>query len=384
MRQRLRGPRRPVPARRARRRRPDRAAEDRCHRRLLRWRHLARARRPAHRTQLPDGSLVPWTSPPGKPMAIAATVPEFTWSDLATSLNPNGSSLDYVAHAPYWAAVTASASRSSLEPRSTAAALLRLLRPDADSDPTANITGWQPWPHRRPVDPDPVASSSTSSRSTTAPTARRQRRARPGAAVQRLERRPVPGRRGAAVLQQGPREPPDDADLDVPPRPRPPDRSAASGAAADARALTPPRTRGSPTTSRATGDAPRRRRRWRHGRPPASARSVGAARVFHAKNWASLAKGEVRLADAAAQTVAADTTPANRSPRRTRPTPSPTSAPPARRGHRGCRDLRDPAAPTGGYTIAGAPTILADLAVKNATTPWSAACTTSIRPACSG
>ena len=54
-----------------------------------------------NRMQLPDGSLVPWTSPLGKPMSIAATVPEFTWSDLATALNPNGSSLDYVVDAPY-------------------------------------------------------------------------------------------------------------------------------------------------------------------------------------------------------------------------------------------------------------------------------------------
>ena len=53
------------------------------------------------RTQLPDGSLVPWTSPLGKPLRIAATVPEFTWSDIAYSLTPNGSMLDYVAAAPY-------------------------------------------------------------------------------------------------------------------------------------------------------------------------------------------------------------------------------------------------------------------------------------------
>ena len=54
-----------------------------------------------NRTQLPNGTLVPWTSPLGKPMTIAATVPQFTWSDLATALNPNGSSLDYVVDAPY-------------------------------------------------------------------------------------------------------------------------------------------------------------------------------------------------------------------------------------------------------------------------------------------
>src|SRR5690349_4466380 len=53
------------------------------------------------RTQLPDGSLIPWTSPLGKPMRIAATVPEFTWSDIAYSLTPNGSNLDYLANSTY-------------------------------------------------------------------------------------------------------------------------------------------------------------------------------------------------------------------------------------------------------------------------------------------
>ena len=41
-----------------------------------------------NRMQLPNGTLVPWTSPLGKPMAIAATVPEFTWSDLADGAEP--------------------------------------------------------------------------------------------------------------------------------------------------------------------------------------------------------------------------------------------------------------------------------------------------------
>jgi predicted acyl esterase len=53
------------------------------------------------RTMLPDGSLVPWKSPEGTPMALAAAVPQWPWSDLAYSLMPNGSTLDYVADAPY-------------------------------------------------------------------------------------------------------------------------------------------------------------------------------------------------------------------------------------------------------------------------------------------
>jgi fermentation-respiration switch protein FrsA (DUF1100 family) len=53
------------------------------------------------RVMLPDGSLVPWKSPAGTPMALAAAVPQWPWSDLAYSLMPNGRTLDYVADAPY-------------------------------------------------------------------------------------------------------------------------------------------------------------------------------------------------------------------------------------------------------------------------------------------
>jgi predicted acyl esterase len=53
------------------------------------------------RTMLPDGSLVPWKSPAGTPMTLAAAVPQWPWSDLAYSLMPNGRTLDYVADAPY-------------------------------------------------------------------------------------------------------------------------------------------------------------------------------------------------------------------------------------------------------------------------------------------
>jgi predicted acyl esterase len=54
-----------------------------------------------NRTMLPDGSLVPWQSPDGAPMELAAAVPQWPWSDLAYSLMPNGRTLDYVADAPY-------------------------------------------------------------------------------------------------------------------------------------------------------------------------------------------------------------------------------------------------------------------------------------------
>jgi hypothetical protein len=54
------------------------------------------------RVMLPNGSLVPWTSPiGGTPMKIAAATPEIPWTDLGYALLPNGSTLDYVADAPY-------------------------------------------------------------------------------------------------------------------------------------------------------------------------------------------------------------------------------------------------------------------------------------------
>jgi predicted acyl esterase len=54
-----------------------------------------------NRKMLPNGSLVPWTSPLGTPMQIAAATPEIPWTDLPYSLLPNGSTLDYVGDAPY-------------------------------------------------------------------------------------------------------------------------------------------------------------------------------------------------------------------------------------------------------------------------------------------
>jgi predicted acyl esterase len=53
------------------------------------------------RKMAPDGSLAPWTSPLGTPMRIAAATPEIPWTDLASALTPNGTTLDYVADAPY-------------------------------------------------------------------------------------------------------------------------------------------------------------------------------------------------------------------------------------------------------------------------------------------
>lgn len=53
------------------------------------------------RVELTNGELIPWTSPEGKAMKIAATAAEYPWTDIAQALQPNGSTLDYVENAPY-------------------------------------------------------------------------------------------------------------------------------------------------------------------------------------------------------------------------------------------------------------------------------------------
>lgn len=54
-----------------------------------------------NRTMLPNGSLVPWQSPGGKEMELAAAVPQWPWTDLAYSLMPNGTTLNYATESPY-------------------------------------------------------------------------------------------------------------------------------------------------------------------------------------------------------------------------------------------------------------------------------------------
>ncbi len=54
------------------------------------------------RVMMPNGQLVPWTSPAnGITMRIAAATPIVPWTDLSYSLDPNGGTLDYVADSPY-------------------------------------------------------------------------------------------------------------------------------------------------------------------------------------------------------------------------------------------------------------------------------------------
>ncbi|HEX3434201.1 MAG TPA: hypothetical protein VHT25_09090, partial [Solirubrobacteraceae bacterium] len=98
------------------------------------------------RVELENGTLIPWESPGGKPMKIAATTAEFPWTDIAQALQPNGSTLDYVANVPYNGIL--GDHRYGIEKASWNAGLFLTgassgyYAPTSANDPEANIQNW--------------------------------------------------------------------------------------------------------------------------------------------------------------------------------------------------------------------------------------------------
>ena len=115
------------------------------------------------RTMLPDGSLVPWKSPAGTPMELAAAVPQWPWSDLAYSLMPNGSTLDYAADSPYRGAD--GSAPIGVEKSSYVSGLYGLGLASSNyappgTDPGADLTGWYALINAgEPYDSNPLANS---------------------------------------------------------------------------------------------------------------------------------------------------------------------------------------------------------------------------------
>ncbi|MDQ3936529.1 MAG: acetylxylan esterase, partial [Actinomycetota bacterium] len=52
------------------------------------------------RVMLPDGKLVPWRSPAGVPLRVAAAAPVIPWTDLVYAIAPNGGTLTYAVAPP--------------------------------------------------------------------------------------------------------------------------------------------------------------------------------------------------------------------------------------------------------------------------------------------
>ena len=180
------------------------------------------------RTMMPDGSLVPWTSPKGKAMRIAAAVPQWPWTDMAYSLMPNGRTLDYVADAPY-RGPDGKAPIGILKTSFVAglyglgAAASNYAPPE--TDPDADLTTWYALVNAgEPYDANPLAAGSR--RRDHDPPLLLLHRPQPAAGAaadpERLERRPLPGRRGGPLLQPHADPVPRRPDLPLPDGRRPP------------------------------------------------------------------------------------------------------------------------------------------------------------------
>jgi hypothetical protein len=91
----------------------------------------------------PDGQLVPWQSPDGVPIRLAAAVPQFSWTDLAQALVDNGRASDGSPGAP---PSGPHESPYGVEKQSYTDALFADGTATAQyagpSDPTADLPGW--------------------------------------------------------------------------------------------------------------------------------------------------------------------------------------------------------------------------------------------------
>jgi hypothetical protein len=109
------------------------------------------------RVELPSHELIPWESPGGKPMKIAATAPEFPWTDLSQALMPNGSTLDYAANSPYKGDHRFGIEKSNWNASLYNAGLV-LGYYGPTTDPEANLTGWHNFDITGgPYDGEPLA-----------------------------------------------------------------------------------------------------------------------------------------------------------------------------------------------------------------------------------
>jgi fermentation-respiration switch protein FrsA (DUF1100 family) len=96
-----------------------------------------------NRVMEPDGTLVPWKSPGGKEMELAAAVPQWPWTDLAYSLMPNGSTLDFEPDSPYLG--PNGNAKIGIEKASFVTGLYGTGLAESNyslTDPEANLNGW--------------------------------------------------------------------------------------------------------------------------------------------------------------------------------------------------------------------------------------------------
>jgi Acetyl xylan esterase (AXE1) len=321
------------------------------------------------RVELLNGEIVPWTSPEGKPMKIAATAPEYPWSDIAQALQPNGSSLDYVANDPYNG--INHEFRYGIEKNNWNASLygagqiLGYYAPTSAEDPEANIVNW----HNFNITGGPYDGQ---------PLAIQQEEFLPyhSAYYTPLNEAPAP-----ALMENGwnddlfpvdetvryynkvrsvyPNQPMKLFYMDLGHNPR----SASTVSTSDLAKLQNAQNKWFKYYVKGEGAEPSEA----HGGVTAITSfcpqtAGGSGTEYDAPNWASLAPGEVNLSSPAEQTIVSPgTAPANAFTSGTVCTTQASADNPS------AAEYKVPAAPASGYTIAGASTVIGEFSTPQAT-----------------
>jgi hypothetical protein len=149
-----------------------------------------------------DANLHPWVSDGGHPMRIAAAAPTIPWTDLAYSLEPNGRTLDYTIASPKDDVTPLGVDKQVVRERSVRARPGHRVLLAARCGPVRGPHHPVRAPQRGRADRSRGAGHRHGDHHLSLVVLPRPLGgARAAADRQRLHRRPVPGRRGAAVLQ---------------------------------------------------------------------------------------------------------------------------------------------------------------------------------------
>jgi hypothetical protein len=318
------------------------------------------------RVELEDGELVPWTSPGGKPMKIAATAPEYPWSDISQALQPNGSSLDYVANDPYNGinhefryGIEKNSWNNSLY---AAGQVLGYYGPG--NEPEGNLTEWHNFNIKGgPYDGEPLAVQQEEYLPYHSPY------------YTPLNESPAP-----ALMENGWND--DLFPVDETVRYYNKVRSAYPSQAMKLFYMDlghNPRSATTPSTGDLTKLANAQNSWFKYfvkgeGAEPSEAHggvtaitsfcpqsAAGSGTEYDAPNWSSLAKGEVRLSSPAEQTIQSPATaPANAF------TSGTVCTTQASANNASAAEYKVPAAPASGYTIAGASTVIGEFSTPGA------------------
>jgi dienelactone hydrolase len=315
-----------------------------------------------NRVELLNGELIPWTTKNGTPMKIAATAPEYPWTDLAQSLAPNGSWLDYVTSAPYSGVLGnheyGIEKRLWNEELYLAGAAAAYYAPTSLGEPEANNTEWYNFNQTGgPYNGKPLAIQ------------QEEQLPNHGAYYTNLSVPPAP-----TIMENGwnddlfpvnqsvdyynevralyPNQPIELFDFDLGHNPR----SASTPSASDDAKLTAAQNAWFAYYVRGEGGEPA----GAHGGVTAisshcPATSATAGTEYKAANWASLAPGEINLQGAAEQTIVAPGT----APK-TAFTSGTVCTTEAAGENASAGTYKLAPAPSGGFTIAGASTVIGE------------------------